>query len=163
MLYAGGQEELFHGEELCYECIYLEVGRGRNKPVSWKWRKISCLCKVWGQLRRQRCDSTLCLKKTHSKWQKHPKKPTTSPKPLSPVLEERKTQLSLNTDESMWIKRPSYIINYYFEKKTGSFSFNSNIQIFPLAEQKRGERLQADHCTLGFCYHYLLIYPLLTT
>lgn len=36
MLYAGGREELFHGEELCYECIYFEVGRGRNQLVSWK-------------------------------------------------------------------------------------------------------------------------------
>lgn len=36
MLCAGGREELFHGQELCYECIHFMVGRGRNKPVSWK-------------------------------------------------------------------------------------------------------------------------------
>lgn len=28
--------EAFHEQELCYECMYVEVGRGRNKPVSWK-------------------------------------------------------------------------------------------------------------------------------
>jgi len=33
---AGGQEEFFHGEKPCYEYIYFEVGRGKNKPVSWK-------------------------------------------------------------------------------------------------------------------------------
>lgn len=29
-------ERLFHGQELCYECVSVKVGRGRNKPVSWK-------------------------------------------------------------------------------------------------------------------------------
>lgn len=44
-----------------------------------------------------------CLKKTHSKWQKYPKKPTTSlsPNSLGPVAGEGKTQLSLNTDKSI--------------------------------------------------------------
>lgn len=28
--------EALHGQELWYECVCVEVGRGRNKPVSWK-------------------------------------------------------------------------------------------------------------------------------
>lgn len=75
----------------------------------------------------------------------------------------KNTTFSKHRQVNMNKKCPSCIINYYFRKKTDSFSLNSNIQIFPLAEHKKGARLQVDHCTLGFSYHYLLIYPLFTT
>lgn len=70
------------------------------------------------------------------------------PEPKTPKSCSRRrknTTFSKHRQVNMNKKCPSCIINYYFRKKTDSFSLNRNIQIFPLAQKRRKTASRSLH------------------